>query len=422
MHYTLVIHLSIRGIHGITPATDSLYKNLIASFSYFMGWKLNTISNKKETNRNNSFVSWVKGLNRLFLCTVAIPTFVSVIYFGLIASDVYISESRFVIYSPGQSSGASGLSNLLGTISSNNSTSAAYNIHDYVDSWDAMMALQRSVDLRKAFGSHDIDIVNRFGGILYPFNSSVELHRYYKNMVTDNIDSTSGITKLTVRAYSANDAEKINSFLLQKSQDIINQLNEAARNKAVVYAQSQVDIAEGKLRAAMLDVAKYRNAQNVFSPVEQSALQLTMVSKMQDQLLQQKSELDALIAHAPKNPQIPVLKSGIQALGRQITEESAKVSGSDKSLASKDIMYEGFMFTQVLSQKLLEAAVTSLEQANITAQKQELYLETISQPNTPDAAQEPKRFQNILATILVALVVWGVLSIVISGVKEHHDR
>ena len=39
-------------------------------------------------------------MNWLFILTVVVPTLLSVIYFGFIASDVYISESRFVVRSP----------------------------------------------------------------------------------------------------------------------------------------------------------------------------------------------------------------------------------------------------------------------------------------------------------------------------------
>ncbi|MHB8747402.1 MAG: hypothetical protein ACYC7I_12920, partial [Gammaproteobacteria bacterium] len=39
----------------------------------------------------------IKRMNRLFLFTVVLPTLLAAVYFGLIASDVYISESRFVI-------------------------------------------------------------------------------------------------------------------------------------------------------------------------------------------------------------------------------------------------------------------------------------------------------------------------------------
>jgi capsular polysaccharide transport system permease protein len=98
------------------------------------------------------------------------------------------------------------------------------------------------------------------------------------------------------------------------------------------------------------------------------------------------------------------------------------VTGSKRSLASKDTEYERLSVNQLLAQKLLEAAVTSLEQARLTAQKQELYLETISRPNLPDAPQLPHRFEDILATLLISFIVWGILTILIAGVKEHHDR
>jgi capsular polysaccharide transport system permease protein len=368
-----------------------------------------------------SIIDRIKGINRLFLFTVAIPTLLSTIYFGLIASNVYISESKFVIYSPGQSFSASGLGSILGNISGNSSSNATYAIHDYIDSWDAMHALDKTYDLKSIYGNHQIDIFNRFGGLLYPFVNNVELHRYYQSKVLDSIDSTSNISKLTTRAYSAADAQKINVFLLQKSQNLVNQLNTDARQKAVLYAQNQVDIAKQNLRNATINLAQYRNAQKIYSPTEQSALQLTMVAKLQDQLLASKSQLEAIRSHAPNNPQISSLEGNVRLLESQINEQTGKVSGSSQSMASKDVKYTGLQVDQVIAQKLLEA-VTSFEQAKITSQKQEFYLETISQPNLPDAAQEPKRFQNILATLLVSLIVWGVLTIVIAGVKEHHDR
>jgi capsular polysaccharide transport system permease protein len=285
-----------------------------------------------------------------------------------------------------------------------------------------MHTLDKAYNLKSIYGNHQIDIFNRFGGLLYPFTHNVELHRYYQSKVSDSIDSTSNISKLTIRAYSAADAQKINAFLLQKSQNLINQLNTDARQKAVLYAQNQVSIAKQNLRNATISLAQYRNAQKIYSPPDQSALQLSMVAKLQDQLLASKSQLELIRSRAPNNPQISSLESNVHLLENQINEQTGKVSGSSQSMASKDVKYTGLQVDQVIAQKLLEAAVATFEQAKITSQKQEFYLETISQPNLPDASQEPKRFQNILATLLVSLIVWGVLTIVIAGVREHHDR
>jgi capsular polysaccharide transport system permease protein len=364
----------------------------------------------------------VKNLNKLFIYVVLLPTGLSILYFGFIASPVYISESSFVVYSPSQHVSSSGLASLLSGLGGSNSTSAAETIHAYIESWDALMSLQRTYDLKKIYGNDHIDIFNRFGGILYPYTSMVKLLRYYQTMVTDTLGSADGITKLKVRAFSADDARNINAFLLLKSQDIVNRLNERARAKGVYYAQKDVTTAEQKLRDATIALANYRNRHGVFSPPAQSALQLGMVSKLQDHLITQKTQLDAIRAHAPSNPQIPVLQSSIRALQGEIQTENAKITGSKQSLASKDTEYERLSVNQLLARKLLEAAVTSLEQARLTAQKQELYLETISRPNLPDAPQEPRRAEGILAILLISLLVWGVLSILMAGVREHHAR
>ena len=284
------------------------------------------------------------------------------------------------------------------------------------------MALDKEYNLKKVYGSSSIDFLERFGGVFYPYNSYVKLLRYYQSMVTDRLDSTNDVTTLTVRAYSAEDAEKINAFLLTKSQDIVNALNDQARAKAVYYAQKDVQAADQKLRDATIELAVYRNGHGVFSPPAQSNLKLDMVSKLENLLITQKTQLAELLKITPNNPQIPALRSEIETLEGQISGENAKVTGSDQSYASEDTEYERLTVNQLIAQNLLEAAVTSLEQARMTAQQQELYLETISNPNLPDAPQEPKRFQDILATILLSLILWGILSILLAGVREHHDR
>ena len=39
-------------------------------------------------------------VNWLFLLTVIIPTACAILYYGFMASDVYVSEARFVVRSP----------------------------------------------------------------------------------------------------------------------------------------------------------------------------------------------------------------------------------------------------------------------------------------------------------------------------------
>lgn len=360
----------------------------------------------------------LKKLDRLFYLIVLLPTALSILYFGLIASPVYISQSSFVVYTPNERGGGqSGLSALLSTLGGSNSNSAAETISNYTQSWSAMESLDQAYNLKKFFG--DADIFNRFGGVFHPFTDMVHLWRYYQNMVSDVADPNSGISALVVKAYTAKDAEKINAFLLAKGQTIVNQLNETARQSAVNYAEQDVQEAQEKFKTATLAVAEYRNDQGVYDPNAQSSGQFTLIQQLQGKLIDVTVELSSLEAHAPDNPQIPVLKTTIASLKRQIAQSEQSVTGPGKSLASQDTEYQILKVNLMLAQTLLESSVVSLEQARNTAQKQELYLETISSPNLPDAAEEPKRLEDILAVLIICTMIWGVVRIIIGGVREH---
>ncbi|AIA54917.1 hypothetical protein [Acidithiobacillus caldus] len=370
----------------------------------------------------SSIWNWFRNLSKLFVWVVVVPTGLSILYFGFIASPVYISESRYVVYSPGEHfSSSGGLASLISGLEGSYSSSASQTIMAYISSWDAMMTLNRRFDLAKLY-SQGVDWLDRYGGLFHPFKNQVRLWRYYQSMTTDSVDPTSGISTLKVKAYSPQAAQEMNRFLLAKGQAIVNQLNAGAREEAVKFARQDVEQARANLAAATVALTRYRNGQQVISPLQQSQLQLALVNKLQDQLIQEKTQLAAILAHAPQNPNIPVLRSGVQALETQIAAANAQITGDHQSLASKDTEYETLQVNQAIAQKLLEAAVTALEQARITAQKQELYLETISAPNAPDAPQLPRRLEGILATLVISLMIWGVLVVVIGGIKEHHER
>ena len=360
-------------------------------------------------------------INKLFLATVVVPTALSSLYYGFIASGEYISDSSFVIYNP-QQTNTGGFSSLLATAGLSHSSSGAYSVHDYILSRDALAELQRTLNYRQMVSNSRIDLFNRFGGILAPYSSFEELFDYYKKMVSDNIDTVSNISTLQVKAYTAQDAQRINANLLALGQNLVNRLNAQANEEGVRFYKQDVASAEAKVRAASLAMAAYRNKHGVFNPAPESALQLQLVSKLQDKLIAEQAQLAQLLSSTPSNPQAPLLRKGIEELKREITRQSAKVTGGSNSLASKASPYEQLVLNQTFAEKELAAAIAALEQARITAQKQQLFVEVIAKPSLPDKAMQPKRVRGVLAVLVVGLLLWGVLSVIIGGVKEHHDR
>lgn len=362
-------------------------------------------------------------INKLFLLVVIIPTLVSSVYFGLIASDVYISQSKFIIYNPQSASPVTGITGLLEGVGIGNNTSYASSaVHDYLLSRDALSALQGVLPYRKMVSSQSIDPFSRFGGWIWYDRTFEQLYRYYNRMTDDTVDTSSNISTLNVNAYTASDAQKINQQLLIQAQILVNEINKRADRAIVRFYEKNVRLTEAKAKAATEALAHYRNTAKVFSPAPEANIQAQLVQRLQDQKLAAQVQLGQMIKSTPKNPRVSVLKNTITALRRQIDQQTAKIVGNSSSLASKSAQYERLRLSQSFAEKELAAALSSLELAQIEAQKQQLFIETIVAPNKPDEALEPERIHGILATLIVSLLLWGVLSVVIGGIREHHDR
>ena len=357
--------------------------------------------------------------NALFLAVVIIPTILSILYFGIFASDVYISESRFVVKAPKQAA-SDGVGLLLQSAGFNNANEEVYATNDYIISRSALQQLNKDGAVTAAYTAPDISIFDRFNPLGWD-RSFEKLFKYYTNRVEVTSDSRSAISTLVVRAYSSDDALRLNSRLLQLAEDMVNRLNTRGREDLIRYAQAEVDAAKQQARTASLALAAYRNQQGVVDPQQQAAIQLQMVSKLQDELITVKSQLIQLRAFTPENPQIPVLEKRARILSDEIYKQTGRVAGDNRSLAAAAVEYQRLQLENSFAERQLAGAMASLQEARNEARRKQVYVERIVNPNRPDSALEPRRLRGIFATFVVGLIAWGILSLLLVGVREHQS-
>lgn len=357
-------------------------------------------------------------VDRLFLLVVAIPTALATLYFGLLASDVYVSNSQFVVRSPDKPS-MTALGTLLQSTGFSATGEEVYASHDYVQSRDALRALNSNGEVERAFGNGSVFILDRYNPV--GLSSSFEdLFDYYKDKVTVDYDATSSVTTLTVRAFAPGDAFKFNRELLQLAEGVVNRLNTRGRTDLVRLASGEVRDAEAAARNAAVALARFRNAFGVIDPEQQAKVQLELVSKLQDELIGARMQVLQLQAIAPENPQIPILRTRVAGLTREIDVQMGRVAGGRASLSASAVRYQRLELERQFADRRLAAAMTSLQEAQSESRRQQAYVERIVQPNRPDEAQEPRRLRGILATFLLGLLAWGILRLLLAGVREHH--
>lgn len=356
-------------------------------------------------------------LDRLFVIFVIVPTLLSTIYFGLLASNIYISESRYVVRSPERPS-SSGLGLVLAGAGFSNAGEEANAAKAFVESRGALTAINANGAFAKAFSRPEISVFDRFDPLGWD-GSFEDLFKYYTSRVRVENDVATGISSLSVRAYTAADAHRINEQLLQMSEQTINRMNQRGRDDMIRFAQLEVDEAQNRARQTGLALAAFRNREGVVDPEMQATAQMAMISKLQDEVISTQTQLNQLQAFTPRNPQIPVFENRLQSLQQAVRKEMGALAGGDRSLAGSAVQYQKLFLEKGFADKQLTSALASLQEARNEARRQQVYVERIAQPNLPDAALEPRRLRGILATLALGLVAWGVASMLMAGIKEH---
>src|SRR6266513_5540521 len=103
----------------------------------------------------------------------------AVLYLGLLAHDVYVSESDFVVRSP-QRQMSSGIGALLQGTGLSQGSDDVYSVQDFLASRDALQKLDTRFHFKRTFVDHNIDHLSRFPGLARN-DSFGGLLRYYRS-------------------------------------------------------------------------------------------------------------------------------------------------------------------------------------------------------------------------------------------------
>jgi capsular polysaccharide transport system permease protein len=360
--------------------------------------------------------SWLRRW-ALFIVMMVLPVGLGGGYFAFIASDQYASEASF--YVRAVSDGSGGMVSIFsqpGTMA--RSAEDTYALNEYLRSRDMVDLLVREDGLKDVFARPGADLIARFPNFHSKDNREA-LYKHYRNYVTVEVDGTSGISTLQVRSFLPEDSQRIAAALLKHGESLINELNARARTDAVKLAQTEVDLVTKRLEQVQERMTEYRNRELVLDPMRQSAAALDGITKLATEVARQQAELAQTLAQTPNSPTIAPLRERVKALQNQVNQQRLQIVGGDKSIVSKLAEFEKLTLEREMGIKSLASALISLETARHDAQKQQLYLETITQPHLADQATYPKRLLMILLVIGVSFALFWMARTAVNVLKAH---
>ncbi|MEO0635845.1 MAG: hypothetical protein AAFY73_04295 [Pseudomonadota bacterium] len=354
-----------------------------------------------------------------FLLVFIVPTIASAIYYGLIASDQYESEARFVVR-PATSAVSNGPSGGQNAVPEDKIVQDTQVVMNYINSPAVLEDIGDTLDLQQLYGRGDIDFLSR----LDEDASREDLLDYWDDMVGTSVKIKSGIVTLTTLAYSPEEAQRVGQTVMKMAEQRINSLNSGIWSTLVGASSVELEEARKSLTETRLAIEELQNRVGVFD-LELRAQQISdVILEVQGQLFELQAEEAILAKELSENaPQLQQVRDRIQLRENQIKDLRAELAGSSApgSLTAFSREYDVLSVQQDIAEERLEEAVKDYERLRIISQLQLVYLDEFLSPTLPQDPSYPDRFLQTLAVTGIALLAWLISMALLRTLRNRMD-
>ncbi len=362
--------------------------------------------------------AWRLAKRHSFISTVCLPTLLAGLYLFLVAAPQFTSEARFLVRGRQQSSGMpGGVGEMMSQAGFKAGSEDAMGIRDYLRSHDAVGALRSRLDLVSIFRRPEADLVAR---LWWPQPQAERLLTYYNGMVTPEYDTSSGITTLRVRAFRATDARDITAELLRLSEELVNKLNQRLTADSLRVAREEVERAEGRVNGTQARITAFRERERQLDPGRASAMTVEVIGRLEGQLIQARAEMtEAQTFARGDNQRLVQLRNRVEALTRQVQDERNRLASAATGVTQQVGEFELLSTERELARLQLGAANVAMERAMADAQRQQIFILRLVEPNLAERPLYPKATQSVLYLFICLSVAYGIATLLLAGMREH---
>lgn len=355
-----------------------------------------------------------------YLIIVLLPVLFLAIYLVCIAQDRYVSTSIVIVKQVGDVGGdqTSGLGVLLGV--NNTSTEDAQFLKAYIQSPDLVYALDKKLDLRKAFAGNGRDPLFQ----LDPQASREEFVKYFNSRVKVSLDEKTSMLSITSQGFDPQFTLRLNRSILAESERFINEVSQRVARDQLAFAQTQLEEANEHLITARENLITYQNKNQMFDPQSNALAVSQLVMGLQTQLAELQTQERTLLSYLnPEAPQVVALRSQISAVQNQIVQEKSQLTsaGGGGKLNRRSVEFEELKAKVEFSTDLYKLSLAALEKARLEAVRKLKNLVVITSPQLPQDAYYPRTGYVLLSAFLILNILFGIGQLILAVVREHQE-
>lgn len=348
---------------------------------------------------------------------VLVASLLVVLYYSLIASPRYVSESQFVVKQA--SSAEPQLMGLAAITTRTSSSRDSLIIKQYIESRAMAEALDKAINLKAHYQDNRWDVISGLSS-----TASIEEYvDYYLNHVTVRHDDMADILYIEAQAFTSEHALLLGQTLLELSEQFINSLGDKMAKEQLTYAQKEVERLYGVMKNQQKELLSFQNKNQLYSPEQQGSALLGAITELQANIIQQEARLKEMSA-IMRNDSTQVKGQIIllDSLKEQLLEEKSKLTSKDQqSLNQVTANYQEIKLSSELASGMYQGALTSMETVRADAYRKLKHLLVIQYPALPESDQYPRRIYSIVTWFISLLLVYLLGRLLWSIIKEHQE-
>ena len=342
------------------------------------------------------------------------------IYWGLIASDRYVSEAHIVIQRTDQINGSS--PDLIGAIGAVSSSSHVDQLllRDYLLSVDMLKKLDAKLDLRAHFSDPRRDPISR----MWLEDISLEwFHRHYLSRISVDFDDVAGTLVIRAQAYDPDTARAIVAMLVDEGERHMNALANNLARARVDFLEAEVTEMNQRLVRARQTVLEFQDREGLVSPQGTVENFTAIVNRLENELTDLTTRRAAMLSYLmPKSPSVVELNQQIAAVKKQIEKEKSRLTSPKHKTLNRTVEeYQRLQMNAEFALDIYRTALAGLETGRVEATRTLKKVSILQSPFQPEYPVEPRRVYNTIVFTLVALLIAGLVHLLGAVIRDHQD-
>lgn len=340
-------------------------------------------------------------------------------YWGLIASDRYVSEAHIIVQQTdlGVDQGMS-MSSLLGTAGANRSDQLF--LRDYLLSIDMLAKLDEKLELRSHFSDWRRDPLSRMWFADAPMEW---FHRHYLSRVSIEMDDYSGILIIRGQAYDPEMALAITAMLVDEGEQFMNAMSHDLAREQVVFLEKEVESMRERTIQARQVLLEFQDQRGLVSPPDTAENLTVIINRLETQLTDLRTRRTAMLGYLmPASPSIVDLNLQIAAVEKQIGREQKRLAAPNSATLNRTVEeFQRLQMNAEFVQDVYKTTLAALEKGRVEATRTLKKVSVLQRPNTPQYPLEPRRIYSIIVFMLSVLLIAGIVHLLAAIIRDHRD-